>query len=150
MWTSSGLMKSTVVDECLSTTTSRVLFHRRIYLLLISDTTQWEIYTKYAMHTNNLLVMYCYCAVTLLVIKNNGISQCLTWLKHKKRSKLNVRSSISYFTMYNSVYECPSYEHCCILLIKSNGFQCTLLSLHFDYIKSIHIMPKFYNIYFCT
>ena len=57
-------------------------------------------------------------------------------------SKVNIRIFISHFTMHNSVYTCASCEHCCILLIKSNGFQCTLLLLCFNYLKSIHVMPN--------
>ena len=42
-------MKSTVGDERLSTTTTRVLFKKKIDLLL-NDTTEWEIYTKIPCH----------------------------------------------------------------------------------------------------
>ena len=43
---SSDLMKSTVADESLSATTTRVLVQRETTYLL-QDTTEWEIYTDF-------------------------------------------------------------------------------------------------------
>ena len=47
----SDVMKSTVVDESLSTTTTRVLFQKEITYVL-QETTELEIYTKF--YLNNM------------------------------------------------------------------------------------------------